>query len=51
MYERLVDGSDDLISGYVAYGIYKQAKREWLRKFEDVHQRSPTPAEMAAYVS
>jgi hypothetical protein len=29
MYERLCDQGDDQVSGFVAYGLYKHAKREW----------------------
>ena len=51
LYERLVDGSHDTVSGYVAYGIYKKAKREWLREFEARNERSPNGLEIDAYVA
>ena len=50
MYERLVDGSSNTVQGYIAYGLYKSAKREWIREFETSHLRKPRPAEVQAYV-
>lgn len=32
VFERLVTDTDD-IEGFIAYGLYKQAKREWLSAF------------------
>jgi len=51
MYERLVDQSDNKVQGFIAYGLYKTAKREWVRKFEADHSRPPKPTEINAYVS
>lgn len=51
MYERLVDQGDSKIEGYVAYGLYKHSKREWIRQFETDNNRCPTPDELKAYVS
>lgn len=51
MYERLVDQSGNKVQGFIAYGLYKTAKREWVRKFEADHGRPPRAAEVAAYVS
>ncbi|MDP1630383.1 MAG: hypothetical protein Q8L66_03055 [Caulobacter sp.] len=51
MYERLVDQGDNKVQGFIAYGLYKTAKREWVRKFEADHGRAPRPAEVGAYVS
>lgn len=51
MYERLVDQSGNKVQGFIAYGLYKTAKREWVRKYEADHGRAPKVAEIAAYVS
>ena len=52
MYERLVDQGGNEVSGYIAYGLYKHAKREWVRNFEADHGgRSPDGAEQASYVA
>ena len=50
MYERLVDGSSNTVQGYIAYGLYKSAKREWIRQFEADKGRPPRPAEVQGYV-
>lgn len=51
MYERLVDQSGNKVQGFIAYGLYKTAKREWVRKFETDHGRPPRATEVTAYVS
>lgn len=48
VFERLVRGADD-IEGFIAYGLYKQAKREWLIAFREKHGASPKPADMKAF--
>ncbi len=48
VFERLVTDTDD-IEGFIAYGLYKQAKREWLIDFHEKNQRAPKAAEFAAY--
>lgn len=50
MYERLVDGSSNTVQGYIAYGLYKSAKREWIRQFQAARGRAPRPAEVQGYV-
>lgn len=30
MYERLIDQGQNTVQGYIAYGLYKNAKRQWL---------------------
>ena len=45
IYNNLVSNSGDFI-GLVAYSIYKQEKIEYIKKFEDAHQRSPNPDEL-----
>lgn len=51
LYERLVDEDENTVLGYVAYGLYKSAKREWLIDFKATNRRDPTAEEVAAYVS
>ena len=48
IFERLV-ASDEDIAGLVAYSIYKQHKRDWLRSFETHVNRAPTLDEETAY--
>ncbi|WP_297513632.1 hypothetical protein [uncultured Caulobacter sp.] len=48
VFDQLVRASDD-IEGFIAYGLYKQAKREWLRGHEAREGRSPTVAEMRGF--
>jgi len=48
VFERLVTDTDD-IEGFIAYGLYKQAKREWLIDFHASNHRAPKAAEFAAY--
>jgi len=50
MYERLGEGGSNRIHGYIAYGLYKNAKREWIRQFEADNGRKPKVAEVKAYV-
>ncbi len=50
MYERLGEGSSNRVHGYIAYGLYKNAKREWIRQFEVDNGRKPKIAEVKAYV-
>ena len=50
MYERLVDAGSNQVHGYIAYGLYKNAKREWIRQFEADNGRRPKVAEVKAYV-
>lgn len=48
LFQRLVTGSDDLV-GMVAYGIYKQEKRDWIIRFRQQHQKRPTDSEVEAF--
>ena len=50
VFERLVTDPQD-IEGFIAYGLYKQAKREWLIQFREATGRTPTPGELDAYTS
>ncbi|MEL4073431.1 hypothetical protein WKW50_25335 [Ochrobactrum sp. GPK 3] len=48
-FDRFIgDDFSDLI-GIVAYGIYKNAKREWASAFKREKKRAPTPQELRAY--
>ena len=51
MYEQLVVQNGNKVQGFIAYGLYKSAKREWVRQYLADHGRSPKAAEVAAYVS
>lgn len=51
LYERFVDEGDNRVQGFIAYGLYKNAKREWVMDFKTTNSRDPTPAELATYVS
>jgi hypothetical protein len=51
LYERFVDQGDNEVQGYIAYGLYKNAKREWVIGFKAANNRDPTPDEVASYVS
>jgi hypothetical protein len=48
VFDQLVETSDD-IEGFIAYGLYKQAKREWIVDFRNREERSPSPAELRAF--
>ena len=48
IFERLVSGDED-ISGLIAYSVYKQNKRDWLKAFESARNRAPTLDEEIAY--
>lgn len=48
VFERLVNDGDD-IEGFIAYGLYKQAKREWLVEYNALHGKRPSAAELASY--
>lgn len=48
VFQRLVVAPDD-IEGFIAYGLYKQAKREWLVDFVDNHNRRPNARELDAF--
>lgn len=54
IFEKLVDGDHDQESelvGIIAYGLYKQAKREWSADIRDDKERGPSGAELEAYVA
>jgi hypothetical protein len=49
MYELLVQGEND-VAGLMAYALYKQNKRDWLIGFQATNERSPTDAEVEAFI-
>jgi hypothetical protein len=48
VFDQLVRASDD-IEGFIAYGLYKQAKREWLFEHRAREGRAPTVAELRGF--
>lgn len=48
---RMVEGPGGQLLGFVSYGFYKLAKREWVQEFESAHGRAPNSEEIAAYVA
>lgn len=48
--EEEKDG-DDQLPGLVAYGLYKVAKREWVREYFQKHGRKPKEEELAGYAA
>ncbi|PIB90441.1 hypothetical protein [Caulobacter sp. FWC2] len=48
VFDQLVRASDD-IEGFIAYGLYKQAKREWLLDHRAREGRAPTMAELRGF--
>lgn len=55
IFERLVEtdegGEINALEGFVAYGFYKVAKREWAMKIREDHKRGPNPEELKAYIA
>lgn len=55
IFERLVetdeDGEINALEGFVAYGFYKVAKREWAMQIRKTANRGPTPEELKAYIA
>jgi hypothetical protein len=49
-FESLVAAPDD-IEGFIAYGLYKQAKREWVLKFKSEFGYAPKPSDERAFAS
>ncbi|KRA61567.1 hypothetical protein ASD79_05470 [Caulobacter sp. Root655] len=48
VFDQLVCASDD-IEGFIAYGLYKQAKREWLLGHKTREGRAPTTTELRSF--
>ncbi|KAB0676717.1 hypothetical protein [Aureimonas leprariae] len=54
LYERFVtddQSTSDQLTGMVAYGLYKQAKREWTTAHYERHGRKPSEDELASYIA
>lgn len=49
VFERLVDENEDDITGYVAYALYKQKKRDWVTDFQQRNGRAPGDKELGEY--
>jgi hypothetical protein len=49
IFELLVKSENDVV-GLLAYGLYKQNKRDWLIAFQANHGRAPDAAELAAFI-
>lgn len=53
IYEELVDDQEtdeELLAGMIAYGIYKESKREWAAALRQREGRKPNEAELEAYI-
>lgn len=48
VFDSLVAAPDD-IEGFIAYGLYKQAKREWLLEHQARVGKPPTAVELRAF--
>lgn len=49
VFDKLVDSADDL-EGLLAYGLYKQHKRDWLLQHREKYGRRPTVEEERIFV-
>lgn len=49
VFELLVDNEEDKITGYVAYALYKQKKRDWIVDFKERRGTPPSDAEFDEY--
>jgi len=48
IFQRLTVEPDDLV-GLIAYGLYKQAKRDWVLRYKNKHRSYPEQSDMQAY--
>ena len=48
VFDQLVRAPDDM-GGFIAYGLYKQAKREWLISHKAREGRAPTLTELRSF--
>lgn len=48
VFDQLVRASND-IEGFIAYGLYKQAKREWLHDHQAREGRAPTASDLRSF--
>jgi hypothetical protein len=51
VFERLMAAQSGLLTGAIAYSIYKVAKREWVEDFRKVHGRRPTETEFRSHTA
>ena len=49
LYPIFVEGDEDEIRGFVAYGLHKRAKRQWRDQIISAHGREPTAQEITDY--
>lgn len=52
IYSQLLDNHqemDSVMAGYIAYGVYKQSKREWVADFWRRNERKPNDQELSEY--
>ena len=51
IFPRLVkgDGAAEKLLGFIAYGLYQDAKREWISDFRAREKRYPLDEELHAY--
>jgi hypothetical protein len=51
IFPRLVkgDGAAEKLLGFIAYGLYQDAKQEWLSDFREREKRNPLKEELYAY--
>lgn len=50
VYESLVKNQDDIV-GFIAYGLYKKSKQDYIKAFRNKHSRDALDDEIATYVS
>lgn len=48
IFQRLVNGPDDLV-GLVAYGLYKESKRDWTLRYRRKHGHRPAEVALEEY--
>ena len=49
LFETFVDNQPNKIKGYIAYGLYKRAKREWIQQKTIANGTPPGSADITAY--
>ena len=50
VFPRLVkDGREEKLLGFIAYGLYQDAKREWISDFQAREKRYPSEGELRIY--
>jgi hypothetical protein len=51
VFERLVEASDQPLTGAIAYAFYKSSKREWVLRFRQETGRPPTDEDLRQFVA